>query len=232
MDTIKTALKTQYTRCIKCSWVTFAISLMLSLAAQHVAAQTHVAGEIGYNFTGITTAWDNTTKTASVSTNTFSHSVTGSVYTLSTTSGRGNAIIDGQTKAMCHYDGNETHRFTITIPALSSGTYVSLTNLSFRFDTRSYDQPPPFTSYPAKWTLALSQGSASKTIGTPTTKTWTTESIVLSGLTGLNNTSVTFTITDMSGGNNKNTTYWTGFDDVKVLGEVVSPPVGMCISFF
>jgi len=201
---------------------------MLSLAAQHVAAQTHVAGEIGYNFTGITTAWDNTTKTAPVSTNTFSHSVTGSVYTLSTTSGRGNAIIDGQTKALCMNTGNETHRFTITIPALSSGTYVSLTNLTFRFDASHYDGSAPG----AGWTLTLSQGTASQTSDLQTVKQWYSYNIALSGLTGLNNTSVTFTITDTSVGNNKYTTYWTGFDDVKVLGEVVSPPAGTVISFF
>jgi len=203
-------------------------ALVTSVMALTAASYADAAA-ILYDFNSTTTPWDKTAKTSPVSSNTFTDGVTGSDYSLTTTSGRENAIIDGQTKAKPSGTGNETHSFTINIPNLSGGKTVSLTELSFDFDTTAYDQSPPFTSAPAGWTLSLSQGTPSQTTGNPTTKTITPYNITLSGLTGLNNTTVTFTIVDTSGGNNKNTTFWTGFDNVQVTGEVVPEPTSLAL---
>lgn len=208
------------------------MKLILSMALALLAGSTVIAGELGegyilYDFTGVTTAWDKTIKTAPASTNTFAAGITASDYTITTTSGRENAIIDDQTKAKCSNGGSELHSFTVTIPKLGGRT-LTLTGLSFDFDTTHYDQSPPFTAYPAGWALTLSKGSASKTSGAPTTKTWTTENITLSDLENLKETSVTFTIQDTSGGNNMNTYFYTGLDNVRITGKV-DPPPGMVL---
>jgi hypothetical protein len=192
------------------------------------------AAVILYDFNSTTTAIDTTNKTAPVSTNTFTDGVTGSTYAFNITSGTGRdtAIKDGQTKAEPG-SGNQTHVFSINIPDLGGSKTVSLTNLSFIFDTTKYDQTAPFTSSPAGWSLALSSGTPAITSGAPTTKAMTPYNIALSGLTGLNNTSVTFTITDTSGGNNNNlNSFYTGFDDVQVTGDVAVVPESGSLALF
>jgi hypothetical protein len=158
--------------------------------------------------------------TSSVSSNTFGSSVTASSYTFSNTSSSGDreiAIVDGVTKAK-HSGVNQTHVFTITI---ADTVTVDLTGLSFDFGV-NYE--------PGSWTLGLSQGSANKMsesyAGSLNSEVFVdvSESLSLSGLTGLTDTSVTFTITDTTPGNNNQETLYSYFDNVTVTGTVIPEP--------
>lgn len=84
--------------------------------------------------------------------------------------------------------------FTVYIPA---GVSVDLTTLDFEYGFAEYYAPNPLTP---TWSLAISTGSgAPASGGLPTITedgyTSTNETVALSGLTGLSDTSVTFTFT-------------------------------------
>lgn len=119
--------------------------------------------------------------------------------------------------------------FTITIP---STVTIDITNIAFAFDYESNNGSG--SDYYAKWDLSLSQGSASKTTGsvgpyTPGVKVITSaEDFTLNGLTGLSDTTVTFTL---AGDNGVNTSYTNGnandrrtiFDDIVITANVATP---------
>ena len=129
---------------------------------------------------------------------------------------------------------NAAFSFTLDI----GSTATDLTGLSFAFDYESNNGSG--ADYYAGWTLAISTGSASASsgsvgpyapgIGTETT----TENLTLSGLTGLSNTSVTFTftadngVTDTFANGNANNRR-TIFDDITLTGSVVPEPGSLAL---
>ncbi len=112
----------------------------------------------------------------------------------------------------------DTHTFTITIPTLATQN-VNFTSLSFNWGEVGPDTLPPI------WSISSNRGGGS-TI-TPSSATSADNSsnfsnLTLAGYTGLNNTTVTFTLLDTSLGNNLNTTMYTWFDNVTLTGSLVN----------
>ncbi len=119
--------------------------------------------------------------------------------------------------------------FTITIPA---STIIDLTGLSF---LGGIDSTTGSNDIFGQWELAISTGSASTNkwndtvAGTGTS--FNTYSTALSGLTGLTDTTVTFTFTTVLGtnagdpptGGNNNNRYIT-MDDITLTGSVIPEP--------
>ncbi|MEM6507347.1 MAG: PEP-CTERM sorting domain-containing protein [Planctomycetota bacterium] len=122
----------------------------------------------------------------------------------------------------------DTHTFTITIPDLGSA-FVNLTNLSFDFGEVGPDDGAP------TWTISSDLGGGTITPNTANgagTGNFNTDSasLALAGsFSGLNNTSVTFTLTDAAGGNNNNNTWGTWIDNVTLTGEVVPEPGSLAL---
>ena len=118
---------------------------------------------------------------------------------------------------------NDTHTFTITIPDLGGNT-VNLTNLSFDFGEVGPDDGAP------TWTISSDLGGGTITPNTANgvgTGNWNTDSasLALAGsFSGLNNTSVTFTLSNAAGGNNNTDTWGTWIDNVTLTGAVVAVP--------
>ena len=129
-----------------------------------------------------------------------------------------------------------TTTLAITIN-ISDSVVVDLTDLSFvdGIDSGTGSN----TSY-SQWDLAISTGSASPATGTRNIfgsgLTSSTNSLSLSGLTGLTDTSVTFTWTvnygttsDFSGGGNNNIRH-AFLDDITFTGSVVPEPASIVLS--
>lgn len=126
---------------------------------------------------------------------------------------------------------NPTVTFFITIPA---GTTADFTTLSFDYGFNETSHTNPLT--PA-WTLAISTG-----LGTPNANALPTiigtghfsqhESISLSGLTGLTNTTLTFTLTfSSSEGRNNSLARAHTIDNLTLTGSASSTPVPVIQSF-
>ena len=117
----------------------------------------------------------------------------------------------------------DVHTFTITIPDLGSNS-VNLTNLSFDFGEVGPDNGAP------TWTISSDLGGGTITPNTANgvgTGNWNTDSasLALAGsFSGLNNTSVTFTLSNAAGGNNSTDTWGTWIDNVVLTGEAVPEP--------
>jgi len=123
---------------------------------------------------------------------------------------------------------NDVHTFTITIPDLGGQT-VNLTNLSFDFGEVGPDNGAP------TWTISSDLGGGTITPNTANgdgTGNWNTDSasLALAGtFSGLNNTSVTFTLSNAAGGNNNTNTWGTWIDNVTLTGEVVPEPGSLAL---
>ena len=126
---------------------------------------------------------------------------------------------------------NPTATFTVTIP---SGTTADFSSLSFVHGFNETSNPNPLT--PA-WTLSISTGA-----GAPNTNSLATinsagfysqnESITLSGLTGLTDTTVTFTFTFSSAENRGNNLARAHtIDDLTLTGTAVVAPVPVIQAF-
>lgn len=199
--------------------------LTLTLAAGLALAGSANAASILYDFAGAS---------AAASVNDFGNGVT--VSDINIINGGSGGIQIGNTdqsdpnNASMKFGGTENAKlsFTITIPA---GTTVNLTQLDFNegFDsTKNGSGADAFW----KWDLALTAGSASPNTGADSQSsgriiTTNFPSVALSGLTGLTDTSVTFTL---SMDNGTSTSYTSGnandrrqfFDDITLTGEVVT----------
>lgn len=132
-------------------------------------------------------------------------------------------VSGGQVQALKSED-TDTHAFTITIPNLAGST-VDLTSLSFNYGEFGNEGAA------MTWTISSSIGSISPNSGTTPSNSSSFANLALSGLTGLNNTSVTFTLLDTSQGNNKNWTFYTWIDNVTLTG-VVNPAIPETSSVF
>lgn len=124
----------------------------------------------------------------------------------------------GQVQAQKSQD-TDTHTFTVTIPSLVGQT-LSLTNLSFNWGEFGSEGAGTLPT----WTISSTVGSLSPNTGAGALGSSNLSNLTLSGLTGLNNTSITFTLLDNSQGNNKTNSFYTWFDNVTLTGALVSVP--------
>ena len=148
----------------------------------------------------------------------------------------GSTQIDESDTISMKLGGTANAAFSITLGIGS--TAIDLTGLSFAFDYES-NNGSGSNSY-AKWDLAISTNPVSSATGSPLTGSvgpytpgnkviTSTENVTLNGLTGLTNTSVTFTF---SSDNGTTTSYTSGnandrryiFDDITFTGEVATIP--------
>jgi hypothetical protein len=122
----------------------------------------------------------------------------------------------GQVQAQKSAD-TDTHTFSITIPDLAGAT-VDLSSLSFNWGEFGSEGGVP------TWTISSTVGSITPNTATSTNGSSQLSTLALSGMSGLSNTTVTFTLLDNAQGNNKNNTFYTWFDNVNLTG-VVNPAV-------
>ena len=157
---------------------------VLSLASLGHAFFSLQAGEITYQFDDADGVVD---------TNTIGASVTAGNVTLATSSGGSTAFQNSRAELGVR-EPNPTLSCAVTVPA---GSTLDLTSLSFDYGFNEASHPNNVTP---SWSLAITTGS-----GTPSTNslptvtgtgfTFQNESIALTGLTGLTDTTVTFTLT-------------------------------------
>ena len=125
----------------------------------------------------------------------------------------------------------DTHTFSVTIPDLGSA-FVNFTNLSFDFGEVGPDGGAP------TWTITSNLGGGTITPNTANgvgTGDWNTDSasLALAGnFASVNNTTVTFTLTDAAGGNNNSNTWGTWIDNVTLTGTVIPEPSAALLSAF
>jgi hypothetical protein len=143
----------------------------------------------------------------------------------------GSTQIDELDAISMKFGGTADAAFSLTLDIGS--TPINLTGLSFAFDYESNNGAG--ADYFAKWDVAISAGSSSPATGSVgpyspgNTVITTSEDLALSGLTDLQNNSVTFTFTADNG---TNTSYTSGnandrrtiFDDITITGAVVPEP--------
>jgi hypothetical protein len=200
-----------------------AISLLVTAAL--LAGSAHAA-IIVYDFTGESTA---------ATSNGFGGDVTANAISIANGGSNGWEIgstqIDELEVISMKLGGTADAAFALTLDIGS--TPINLTGLSFAFDYESNNGSG--SDYYAKWDVAISAGSSLPATGSVgpyspgNTEIAASESLTLSGLTGLQDTSVTFTF---SADNGVNTSYTNGnannrrtiFDDITITGAVVPEP--------
>lgn len=133
----------------------------------------------------------------------------------------GQAASDGvEARAMLGAN-TQTHSFTITIP---DNVVVDLTNYSWESGT-------VFAEHAWELDIIAASGQTFATADNPIT---TTESgarrevqndVDLTGLTGLTDTTVTVTITDLTPRNNNQTIFYSFIDNAVLTGSVVGDPI-------
>lgn len=182
------------------------------------------AATIIYNFeqsglTGYTLG--STTLSAAAASNDFGAGVTASLHQFSmSNTTRHIGYVGGQARATLITNVDNPHTFTVTI---DDTVTVDLTGLSFKSGAVFADH---------SWTLSISQGSADKLSGSYTGNgsgtannfTTVTDTLTLSGLTGLTDTSVTFTLIDTTDSNNNTTNFFSYFDDITITGTASPIP--------
>lgn len=191
------------------------ITAAVALCAGQVSAETIV-----YNFNDTIAYAANLGAGSPVTTNDFSGGITGSNWT-AVSPIRTIGVQGGQVRALKSLD-TDTHTFTITIPDLGAGS-VDLTTLSFNFGTVGGDTAP------ANFTVSSNRAGGTITPNTAThaavANTSASASMTLAGtFTGINNTSITFTLTDAAQGDNKNTYMYTWIDNVTLTGTFNADP--------
>ena len=117
----------------------------------------------------------------------------------------------------------DTHTFSVTIPDLGSA-FVNFTNLSFEYGEVGPDNGAP------TWTITSDLGGGTINPNTANgvgTGNWNTDSasLALAGnFSSVNNTTITFTLSDAAGGNNNTNTWGTWIDNVTLTGTVIPEP--------
>jgi hypothetical protein len=201
-------------------------------ACSAVVVGTANAATIVYNFDGETATGDGAT--AALDGNDFGSGVTASVFTLVDGNGSG-GFIDGfqDDRLEIVLKGVQTtSTFQITIP---TGVTVDLTGLSFDHGIQ-WTNSRTNSTY-SQWSVSIDNGGSAAPSAVDDTRTpaenvgeqSTNEALVLSGLTGLTNTTVTFTINgqfgvnpDFTSGNDQ--TRQAFLDNVTLTGSVVPVP--------
>ena len=189
-------------------------SLIIPVIALCVSAVSSHAATIIFNFNNTIAYGSNLGAGSPVTTNDFSgDGVTVSNWTASSPS-RSIGVQGGQVRALKSAD-TDTHQFTVTIPA---DVTLNLTSLSFNWGEFGNEGAVP------TWTISSTVGSITPNTATSTTASSQLATLALSGMTGLTNRTVTFTLLDNSQGNNKNDTFYTFFDNVTLTGTVIPEP--------
>lgn len=189
-------------------------SLLLPVIALCVTAVSSHAATIIFNFNNTIAYGSNLGAGSPVTTNDFSgDGVTVSNWTASSPV-RTIGVQGGQVRALKSADV-DTHQFTVTIPA---DVTLNLTSLSFNWGEVGNEGAVP------TWTISSTVGSITPNTATSTTPSSQLATLALSGMTGLTNRTVTFTLLDNSQGNNKNDTFYTFFDNVTLTGTVIPEP--------
>ncbi len=201
---------------------------MISRRLLSIAALLLSAVSIPSHAATIVYAFDGNVNTAT--TNDFGNGVTTSIWSISGTGSQSGTIASERAEGPFK-DGNIVNQFTITIPV---GVTVDLTQLSFDVGhnitqgsgTGNQDAPGEngleweLTSItPVGSGVPPTSGSHLMTAGFASYN----HVINLSGLTNLNGTSITFTLTDTTGNENNNFNR-TFFDNVTVTGTVIPEP--------
>ena len=177
------------------------------------------AATIAYNFDGAN---------ASATTNDFGSGVTADDVVLANTGEGKMTLAEDRAHRKLRDPSIGTLAITVNIP---NGVVVDLTALDF---IDGADSGTGGNDTFSQWDLAVSTGSASPNSGTDfvagTGFSSSPNSVTLSGLTGLTNTSVTFTWTvnygvtsDFSGGGNHSSRH-AFLDDIVITGSVVPEP--------
>ena len=163
-----------------------------------------------------------------VDTNTIGSGVTSQNITLN--SAGGSAFQNNRAEVAVRVP-SPTISWTVNVPA---GTTLNLTSLSFQHGFNETSHPNNLTP---SWTLSVSTGS-----GTPSTNNLPTvtsvgftsqqENITLNGLTGLTNTTVTFTLTFSTAENRNNSLARAHtVDNLTLTGTATSSPVPVIHTF-
>ena len=204
-----------------------------------VAAGTAHAATIVYGFEG--GAETGATLSIAATSNDFGSGITASNWGVTAGDGGGRPA---HVQPLANQDGNsahtsaylivekggnaDTHTFTITIPDLGAAS-VNLTNLSFDFGEVGPDNGAP------TWTISSDLGGGTITpntangVGTGNFNTDSASLALAGSFSGLNNTSVTFTLSDAAAGNNNTNTWGTWIDNVTLTGEVVPEPSSLAL---
>lgn len=214
-------------------------TLLTALTTSAMISGSASAATIVYNFNGDTATGDGAT--SAVDSNDFGSGVTAGDFTLVDGNGSG-SFVDGfhQDRLEIVLKGDDTiSTFTVTIP---NGVIVDLTSLSFD-DGIDWDANRANDTY-SFWDLSIDNGGAA----TPATVTNVAVGssgigdfkgnknnvLALSGLTGLTNTTVTFTIngtfstnTDRTGGNDKERQAY--IDNLTLTGSAVPEPGSLAL---
>ncbi|MFK7909774.1 MAG: PEP-CTERM sorting domain-containing protein [Akkermansiaceae bacterium] len=177
-------------------------------------------------------------QSAAATSNDFGNGITGNSITLGDSMEIGSTQIDELDVASVKLGNTGSISFDVVIP---NGVTVDFTELSFAFDYESNNNSG--ADYYADWTLAISTGSGTASGGpvgpyaSGQTVISTAASSTLSGLTGLTDTTVTFTLsadngtdTSLTGGNANDRR--TIFDDVTLTGAVVPEPSAVSLLGF
>ena len=163
-----------------------------------------------------------------VDANTIDASITAGDVTL--TSGGGTAFQNNRAELAVRAP-NPTATWTVTVPA---GTTLNLTTLSF---AHGFNETSHSNNLTPAWTLSVSTGSGTPATNASATVTSTgftsqQETVTLNGLTGLTNTTVTFTLTFSSTENRNNSLARAHtIDNLTMIGTATSAPVPIINSF-